>query len=100
MLIICRKTKKVTSSNVEHGVSAFAFTITDKCSEGVHVTIGNPASYIILSLFLHLTGVQFRGELHHGVDFSQQKIKCRPIRTREIGGVSLSEVLYVLQCLI
>ena len=29
------------------------------------------------------------------VDVSQQKIKCRPIRTREIGGVSLSDVLYV-----
>ena len=45
-------------------------------------------------LFLYLTDVHFRGELQHGGDVSQQKIKCRPIRTREIGGVSLSDVLY------
>ena len=25
---------------------------------------------------------------------SQQEIKCRPIRTREVGDVSLSDVLY------
>ena len=30
------------------------------------------------------------------VDVSQQKIKCRPIRTREIGGVSLSDVPYIM----
>ena len=54
------------------------------------MTIGNPA----FCLFLYLTGVHFRGELQHGGDVSQQKIKCRPIRTREIGGVSLSDVLY------
>ena len=35
------------------------------------------------------------GKLKHGDDVSQQKIKCRPIRAREIGGVSLSDVLYV-----
>ena len=45
--------------------------------------IGNPA----FCLFLYLTGVHFRGELHHGGDFSQQKLKGRPIRTREIGGI-------------
>ena len=45
-------------------------------------------------LSLYLTGVHFRGELQHGGDVSQQKIKCRPIRTREIGSVSLSDVLY------
>ena len=59
--------------------------------EGVCVTIENPA----FCLFLYLTGVHFRGELQHGGDVSQQKIKCRPIRTREIGGVTLSDVLYV-----
>ena len=32
--------------------------------------------------------------LQHGGDVSQQKIKCQPIRTREIGGVTLSDVLY------
>ena len=45
--------------------------------EGVYVTIGNPA----LCIFLYLTAVHFRGELQHGCDVSQQKIKCRPIRT-------------------
>ena len=58
--------------------------------EGVYVTAGNPAIY----LFLYLTGVHCRGELQHGGDLSQQKINCPPIRTREIGGVSLSDVLY------
>ena len=42
----------------------------------------------------YLTGVHFRGELQHGGDFSQQKIKCWPIRTREIGRVSVSDVLH------
>ena len=55
------------------------------------MTIGNSA----FCLFLYLTGVHFRGELQHGGNVSQQKIKCRPIRTREIGGASLSDVLYV-----
>ena len=58
--------------------------------EGVYVIIGNPA----FSLFLYLTGVHFRGELQHVGDVCEQKIKCRPIRTREIGGVILSDVLY------
>ena len=59
--------------------------------EGVYVTI----VYQAFCLFLYLTNVHFRGELQHGGDVSQQKIKCRLIRTREIGGVSLSDVLYV-----
>ena len=59
--------------------------------EGVYVTIGNPA----FSLFLYLTGVHLRGKLQDGGDASQQKIKCRPIRTRGTGGASLSDVLYV-----
>ena len=62
-----------------------------KPEKGVYVTIGNLA----FCLFLCLTGVHFRGELQHGGDVSQQKIKCRPIRTRGIGDVSLSDVLYV-----
>ena len=57
---------------------------------GCYVTIGNPA----FCLFLYLTGVHLRDELHHGGDVSEQKIECRPIRTREIGGVSLPDVLY------
>ena len=63
----------------------------DPC-EGVYVTIAQPA----FCLFLYLTGVHFRGKLQHGGDVSQQKIKCRPIRTRETGGASLSDVLYVV----
>ena len=58
--------------------------------EGVYVTIQYPA----FCLFLYLTDVHFRGKLQHGGDVTQQKIKCRPIRTREIGGTSLSDVLY------
>ena len=53
--------------------------------------IGNPA----FCLFLYLTGVHFRGELQHGGDVSECKIKYRLIRTRGKGGVSLSDVLYV-----
>ena len=55
------------------------------------MTIVHPA----FCLFLYLTGVLFRGELQHGGDVSQQKIKCQPIRTGEIGGFSLSDVLYI-----
>ena len=47
------------------------------------MTIGNPA----FILTLHLTGV-------HVGDVSEQKCKCRPIRTRETGGTRLSEALY------
>ena len=54
------------------------------------MTIGNPG----FCLFLYLTGVYFRGDLQYGGDDSDQKIKCRPIRTREIGDVILSDVLY------
>ena len=53
--------------------------------EVVYVTIGYPA----FCLFLYLTEVHFRGELQHVGDVSEQKIKCWPIRTREIGGVRL-----------
>ena len=60
--------------------------------EGVYVTIGKPS----FCLFLYFTGVHFLGELQHGSDVGQQKIKCRPIRIREIGDVSLSDVLYEL----
>ena len=31
----------------------------------------------------------FRGELQHVGHVSEQKVTCRPIRTREIGGVRL-----------
>ena len=58
---------------------------------GIYVAIGNPA----FCRFLYLTGVHFRGELQHGGNVSQYKIKCRPIRTWEIGSASLSDVLYV-----
>ena len=47
--------------------------------------IGNPA----FCLALYLTGVHFRGELEHVGHVGKQKIKCRPIRIREITGVRL-----------
>ena len=58
--------------------------------EVVYVRIGNPA----FCLFLYLTGVDFRGELQHVGDVSEQKIKCWPIRTQEIGGIRLKDGLY------
>ena len=64
--------------------------------EGVYVTIENPA----FCLFLNLTGLHFRGELKHVGDVSQQKIICRLIRTREIDGVLLSDVLFVMKIII
>ena len=57
----------------------------------VSVTIGNP----VFCLASYLTGVHFRGKLQHVGDVSEQKFKCRPIRTRELGGVKLSEEMYV-----
>ena len=61
--------------------------------EGVYVTIGNPA----FCLLLYLTGIYFQGKLQDDGDISQQKIKCCPIRTRDKGGVPLSDVLYVFE---
>ena len=49
------------------------------------MTIGNP----LFCLALYLTGIRFRGELQHVGHVREQKIKCRPIRTREIAGVRL-----------
>ena len=54
------------------------------------MTIGNQA----FCLALYLTGVHFRGELQHVGHVGRQKSKCRPIRTREIGGVRLRDELY------
>ena len=59
--------------------------------EIAYVTIWNP----VFCLPLYLTGVHFRGELLHVADVSEQKIKCRPIRTREMGGATFSAVLCV-----
>ena len=53
--------------------------------EVIYATIGNPA----FCLFLYLTDVHFRGELHQIGDVSEQKIRCWPIRTQEIGVVRL-----------
>ena len=61
--------------------------------EVVYVTIVNPAFY----LALHLAVVHFRGELQHAGDVSEQKIKCSPVTTREIGGVRLwDELCYTM----
>ena len=56
----------------------------------MYVTIENPAFCIALYLIV----IHFRGELQHVGDVSEQKIKCRPIRTRTIGGARLSVELY------
>ena len=45
-------------------------------------------------LALYLTGVHFPGELQEVRNVGGQKIKCRPIRTQEIGGARLQEELY------
>ena len=58
--------------------------------DAVYVTIGNPA----FCLFWYLTGACFRGEVQHVSDANEQKIKGWPIRTREIGGVKLTDRLY------
>ena len=54
------------------------------------MTTGNPA----FCLALYLTCAHFGDELQHVGDVSEQKIKCRPIRTRTIGGARLSVELY------
>ena len=56
-----------------------------------YVTFGNSD----FCLALYLTAIHFRGELQHVGDVSERKIKCQPIKTREIGGARLSEELYV-----
>ena len=58
------------------------------------MTIGNTT----FSLALYLTGVHYRGELQHVGDVSEQKIKCWPIRTWQIGGARLKDKLYVNTC--
>ena len=54
---------------------------------GAYVTIGNPGSYIWLAYIFEAT--------YSTVLTSVTKIiKCQPIRIREIGDVTLSDVLY------
>ena len=55
------------------------------------MTNGNPAFCVAL----YLSSVHFWGELQHLGEVIEQKIKWRPIRTREIGGVRLWEELIV-----
>ena len=54
------------------------------------MTIGNRAFCVVV----YLTGVHFWGELQHVGHVGGQKMKCRPIRTQEIGGVRLQDELY------
>ena len=61
----------------------------------VSLTIGKPA----FCLAVYLTRIHFRDELKHVGDVSDQKVKCRPIRTQEIGGVRLSETVWDMVCL-
>ena len=51
----------------------------------VYMVLRNPA----FCLFLYLPGVHFRGEFTARWWRHKQKIKCWPIRTREIDGVRL-----------
>ena len=55
------------------------------------MTIGNQGVFCFL---LCLTDVHLRDELIHVGDVSQEKIKYRPMTIREIGSVTLSDVLY------
>ena len=73
-----------------HTQDLITYAKKDCLQEVIYVTIGNPA----FCLSLYLTGVHFRGELQHVRDVSEEKIKYRPVRTREIGSVRLSEELY------
>ena len=59
--------------------------------EVVYVPIGNPA----FCLALYVTGLHFRGKLQDGGHVGEQKIKCQPIRTREIGCPWLQKELCV-----
>ena len=65
---------------------------TEKYTDVVYLIIGNSAFY----LALYLTGVHFRGELQQVSTVSEQKLNCRPNRTRKIGGFRLSDELYGL----
>ena len=67
---------------VEHSVVK---ELKKEHEEVVYVTLGNP----VFCLALYVTGVHFRGKLQQVGHMGEQRIKCRPIRTREIAGVRL-----------
>ena len=71
---------------------AIAVALLNFKTDVVYVTIGNPAFYLALCL----TGVHFRGKLQHAGHVGGQKIKYRPIKTPEIGGVRMEGELYEL----
>ena len=78
--------------NWHHATETFEVHEESDChKEGVSLTIENLA----FCLTLYLTGVHFWGRLQHVGDVCKQNVKCQPLRTREIGGVRLSEALYV-----
>lgn len=56
-------------------------------------TVGYPA----FCLALYLTDVHFTGGLQHVGDVSEEKFKCRPIRSQEIDGVRLTEALFEIR---
>ena len=58
----------------------------------VYVTMGNPA----FSLTFCFTVVHFRGKLQQVDHVGEQRLKCQPIRTREIARVRLYKELYVM----
>ena len=81
-LYIC-KNKQCQTNSAEQSKLSPNFTMvtsrrTQNMQEGAYVKTENPG----FCLFFNLTGAHFRGELQHGGDVSQQKIKYRPTRTR------------------
>ena len=55
------------------------------------MTITSP----VFCLVLNLTDVHFQGELEHFSHVGEQKIKCRPIRTRELADIRFQDKPYV-----
>ena len=81
----CKQENESTESNLPKPCCA-TLTVNLRLSmEVIYVTIGNPT----FCLVLYLTGVHFRGKLQYISHLSEQKIKCRPIKIREIVGVRL-----------
>ena len=60
----------------------FWYPVVFTTTEVVYVTVESPT----FCLASYLTGVHFRNELYHVGHVGKQKIKCRPVRTREIAG--------------
>ena len=80
----------VTADKYQFSSKAADFITSSVRAKRLFTVFGNPA----FCLFLYFTGARFRGELQHVGDVSEPKIKCLPIRTREIDVFRLSDVQY------